>query len=117
VVVSATGEGAPAGEVRLELLLGRKVWDAAGTCVGRIEEVCAELDGADYVVREYPVGSLAGWERLFGGRLARSLLRTVSGGRVWRGYRVPWSDLDLADPARPRVRRLRSALEPLPPPG
>jgi len=114
-VSAATQGAAPAArEVRLELLLGRKVWDAAGECVGRIEEVRAELDGADYVVREYHVGSLAGWERLFGGRLARSVLRTVSRGRVWRGYRVAWSDLDLTDPARPRVSRPRRALEPLP---
>ena len=104
-------------EVRLELLVGRKVRDAAGECVGRIEEVCVELDGGDYVVREFHVGTLAGWERLFGGRLARSVLRTVTRGRIWRGYRVPWADLDLVDPGRPRVRRLRAALEPLPSPG
>lgn len=116
--MSATnGDARATREVRLELLVGRKVWDAAGECVGRIEEVCAEPDrdgGTDYLVREFHVGRLAGWERLFGGRFARSVLRTLGGDRVWRGYRVPWADLDLADPARPRVRRLRSALDPLP---
>ena len=115
--VSAPAAGAGATrEVRLELLVGRKVHDAAGECLGRIEEVCVELDGADYLVREFHVGSLAGWERMFGGRLARSVLRTVTRGRTWRGYRVPWGDLDLTDPTRPRVRRLRAALDPLPSP-
>lgn len=102
-------------EVRVELLLGRRVVDAAGEVVGRIEELCSELDGADYVVREFHVGTLAGVERLFGGRLARALLRTLSGGRLWRGYVVDWRDMDLSDPERPRARRRREELQALRP--
>ena len=94
------------GEVRLELLVGRKVYDADGECIGRVEEVVAEVDGGEHVVREVHVGKVAVAERLFGGgRMMRALLRRLSGHRLWRGYSVPWRDMDLGDPTRPRVRR------------
>ncbi|MFL5576674.1 MAG: hypothetical protein ACJ79S_11975 [Gemmatimonadaceae bacterium] len=105
----------PAREVRLELLVGRKVSDVAGETIGRIEEVCAELDGAEYVVREFHVGRLAVLERLFGGPLLRAVARTLTGDRIWRGYAVDWRDMDLADPERPRVRRRREELRELGP--
>ena len=99
-------------EVRLELLVNCKVHDADGECIGRIEEVRAEVDGADHVVREFHVGKVAVAERLFGsGRMMRSLLRRLSGHRLWTGYVVPWRDMDLSDPTRPRVRRRESELK------
>ena len=101
-------------EVRLELLVNRKVYDADGECIGRIEEVRAEVDGADHVVREFHVGKVAVAERLFGGgRMTRSLLRRLGGHRLWHGYVVPWRDMDLSDPTRPRVRRRESELKSL----
>ena len=103
--------GSP-GEVRLELLVGRRVYDADGECVGRVEEVRAEIDGADHVVREDHVGKLAVAERLLGGgRMMRALLRHLSGHRLWTGYVVPWRDMDLSDPMRPCVRRKLSELK------
>lgn len=109
---SAVAVGAtPSRELRVDLLVGCKVYDAAGACIGRLEEICAEVDGADHVVREYHVGKLAAFERLFGGRLWRAVLRRLSGGRLWTGYAVDWREMDLGDPARPRVRRRESELK------
>jgi sporulation protein YlmC with PRC-barrel domain len=110
---AAAAADATPREVRLELLVGRKVYDAAGQCIGRVEEVRAEVDGADYVVREFHVGKLAVLERLLDGRLLRALVRRLSGGRLWRGYAVPWRDMELSDPERPRVRRREAELEKL----
>lgn len=106
-----TAAATPAREVRLELLVGRKVFDAAGECVGRIEEVRAEVDGPDHVVREFHVGKLAVFERLLEGRLLRALLRRLSAHRLWTGYVVPWQEMDLSDPERPRARRRKAELK------
>jgi len=97
--------------VRVELLLGRTVVDAAGERVGRIEEVCVEQDGTDYVVREFHVGAYAAFERVAGGPLRRMLLHTLSGGRLRSGYVVEWRDMDLSDPERPRVTRKKGELK------
>ena len=97
-------------EVRVELLVGKVVHDAAGEKVGRLEEIVVELDGADYVVREFHVGAYAAFERLAGGPLRRTLLHTLSGGRLRRGYVVDWRDMDLGDPERPRVRKRKGEL-------
>jgi len=42
--------------VRLQSLVGRRVHDAEGKVVGRIEEVRAEWQGDDLVVTEYLCG-------------------------------------------------------------
>ena len=101
----------PAAEARVERFVGRKVVDLTGETIGRIEEVCAEMEGEEYVVREFHVGSLAGLERLFGGRFGRAFLRRLTGNRLWTGYVVPWEAMDLTDPTRPRVRRRKGELE------
>jgi sporulation protein YlmC with PRC-barrel domain len=93
----------PVTECRLELLIGRRVVDADGEVVGRLEEVVAELDGEDYVVREFHIGAFAMFERLGGGMLGRGLLRLIGGKRLYDGYVVPWKLMDLGDPERPRV--------------
>ena len=86
-------------ELRLELLLGRRILDQGGKPIGRIEEICAEPQGKDLRVTEYLVGESALLERL----AVRQILGLV--GLAWRrgGYRVRWDQLDLADPARPRL--------------
>jgi sporulation protein YlmC with PRC-barrel domain len=92
-----------ANECRLELLLGRRVLDAEGKPVGRIEEVVADYRDGEYVVREFHVGSFAVFERLGGGMLGNGLLRLIGGNRVYDGYVVPWKVMDLSDADRPRV--------------
>ena len=105
-------------EVALELLLGRRVRDPDGVSLGRLEEVVAEHEGNDLLVRAYLVGRHALAERFGGGRLMSALARLLTRGRGYEGLIVPWHAMDLADPARPRctlrrdeIRRLTAERE------
>ncbi|WP_114949027.1 hypothetical protein [Microvirga calopogonii] len=90
-------------DVHLELLIGRRVLARDGRSIGRLEEVCAEPQGADLLVTEYLVGSYAVLERLSAWSIGRTLLRFF-GATGQRGeYRVPWDKLDLSDPRHPRL--------------
>lgn len=94
----------PPAEIRVERLLDRRLVDAQGMAFGRIREVEAEPRGDAYLVTAVLVGPE--------GKLARALaflhqlptLRAVGIGRRPRVRRVPWSWLDLTDPANPRLR-------------
>jgi len=90
-------------ECRAELLIGRRVVDANGEVVGRLEEIVADYVEGEYVVREFHVGALAAFERLGTGMLGRSLLRLIGGDRIYTGYAVPWRQMDLSDPEHPHV--------------
>src|SRR5204862_7631863 len=90
-------------EVTLERLLGRRVLDARGRLVGRLEEVRAERDDGEWIVREYVLGVGGLLERLAADGLVASLLGRWA-PEVDR-YIVPWDALDLADPERPRLKR------------
>jgi len=85
--------------VHFELLLGRQVHDPEGQRVGRILEVHAEPEGKDCVVREYLLGTAALLTRLgiSAGRLVGLPLHREP-------IRVPWDQMDLSDPERPRLR-------------
>jgi PRC-barrel domain. len=93
-----------AREIRLHHLVGRKVRDTTGKVVGRIHELCVEIElnqhGNDYVVREFRLGSMGPFEFLGGSYFIRELLHTL---RVVKADAlvVPWRDLDLSDPERP----------------
>jgi sporulation protein YlmC with PRC-barrel domain len=91
-------------EIRVELLLGKKVYAINGKRVGRVEEVRAELRRGECFVEEYLVGSYAVFERLAALSIGRALLGKFSAYKEHGGYRVPWDKLDLSDPARPRLR-------------
>lgn len=95
-----------AREVRLHHLVGRKVRDARGEFVGRICELCAEIElhehGNDYVVREYRIGSIGALEFLGGSYFVRELLHTLRLAKTDQ-YVVPWDQLDLSDPAHPML--------------
>ena len=110
-------------ECRAELLVGRRVVDANGERVGRIEEIVTEYVDDEYVVREFHVGAFAVFERLANGMLSRGLLRLLGGHRAYAGYVVPWELMDLSDPEHPRVtvakaelHRMDGAREPTPTP-
>jgi hypothetical protein len=90
-------------EVRLEQLLGRPVTDARGQRVGRIEEVRVERRGDDWLVSDYILGLDGLLERLAAGAIAHAILRGLA--RRARRRTVPWNELDLSDPERPRLRR------------
>jgi hypothetical protein len=83
--------------VHVELLLGRLVRDSEGAKVGRIFAVHAEVEGEDCVVREYELG-------------ASALLGQLGIPRWRKPLRVPWDQLDLSDPERPRLRCRRDEL-------
>jgi hypothetical protein len=84
-------------EVHLELLLGRRVRDSRGRAAGRIEEVRAEREDLDCIVREFHLGPHALVERL-----SLPLVR-IFRGREHGLRRVPWDRLDLRDPDHPRL--------------
>ena len=83
--------------VRLQSLVGRRVYDADGKVVGRLEEVRAEMQGEELVVTEYQCGPAALLSRL--GIRAMRLLGL--GHREPK--RIPWDRLDLSDPEKPRM--------------
>lgn len=88
-----------AREVHLERLIGRKVRDAAGKPVGRIEDVLAERVDLECLVQEYHLGPYALLERL-SVRFNRLLF-----GRKHEPIRVRWDCLDLSDREHPVMRR------------
>jgi len=85
--------------VRVQDLLGRRVRDADGKVIGRIEEIHATWRGENCYVAEFELGAAALLERL-----------GISAGRLvgWttpaEPLRVPWRELDLSDPEKPRLR-------------
>lgn len=87
-------------EIRVEHLLARRVHDSNGKYVGRIEEIRAERDGTELRVSEFHVGSYALLERMSAIGIARALLRFA---KLRHGYRVPWDQLDLVNPNKPRT--------------
>ena len=84
--------------IHVELLVGRRVRDAKGKVLGRIEEIVARRRGPDYVVEEYHLGPAAWLEKL-GISTARMI-----GFRGREPKRIPWQQLDLSDPENPRLR-------------
>jgi sporulation protein YlmC with PRC-barrel domain len=91
-------------EVKLELLLGRRVDDANGIRVGRIEEVVAERDGEELLVTEFHVGRYALFERLSVRHFGLGLLRFLGARAQSKDpHKIPWDKVDLSDPDRPRL--------------
>jgi hypothetical protein len=91
----------PSRELQLEELLGRVVRTAAGRPVGRIEDITAEPEGEDYVVREVILGEL-GWRAWLVGIMAQlPTFRALGLGGRYRTRSVPWEWLDFSDPAHP----------------
>jgi hypothetical protein len=89
-------------EVRVEQLLGRTVIDRRGRRFGRIEEIQAEREGPEWVVRGYVLGVDGLIERLAAGAIVQGLLGALAGQR--RRRTVAWDELDLSDPDCPRLR-------------
>lgn len=85
--------------VTLQSLLGRLVLDCDGVRVARIHDVLTDWDGERCVVREWLLGTGALRQRL--GVRALHLLGLRS---ETPPVRVPWEEMDLTNPARPRLR-------------
>ena len=80
--------------VHLERLAGREVLDADGNHAGRLAEVHGEEQGKECVITHYTL--------VRGNRFAFYLHEL--GLRRRHTFRVPWEELDLSDPERPRLR-------------
>jgi sporulation protein YlmC with PRC-barrel domain len=91
-------------EVRVEQLLGRVVRTAAGRAVGRIEDLRAEPEGDEYVVREVILGELGLRAMLYGMAAQLPTLQSLGLAARYRTRAIPWQWLDLSDPARPQFR-------------
>ena len=98
-------------EAHVEHLLGRRVRDVDGAIIGRLEEIHVENIDGDEVVTEYHIGRAALIERMGAFITQLPFFRYIPFAR--KGYRVPWDQLDLADPLQPRVTVTRAALRPM----
>jgi hypothetical protein len=94
-----------ATELRVEALLGRRVHDADGKLVGRLEEFRATREGEAWVVTEFDVGPAALLERL-----AVRHFGWLAGKRP-AGYRAQWDQIDFSDPEHPRITVPRDQLK------
>jgi hypothetical protein len=99
--------------LHLERLLGRKVYDPAGKCAGRIEEVLVERRGDEWLVTEYLLGMEGLLHRLSVAGAAAALVRLLGGVGNPSSHRVPWAQMDLSDPEHPRVTCPADQLETL----
>ena len=98
-------------ELSAELLFGLEVRDSNGEDLGRIMDICAGEDDGDLVVRYYRVGPARGRYRLSVDTTILEVLRLLRLPLGRPSYIIPWSEMDLSDPERPRARVPRSALE------
>ena len=96
-------------EIHVERLLGRRVRDFNGEVIGRLEELRCETVDGETVVVEVHVGPAALSERLGGFLFQLPFFRYIPFER--REYRVPWNQVDLADPDHPRLHCAREELQ------
>ena len=97
-------------ELSAELLLGREVRDSDNEVLGRITDICAGEDNGELVVRYYLLGTARGTYRVSLGSIILDVLRLFRLPLGRPRYLVPWSEMDLSDPARPRLRVPKSAV-------
>jgi hypothetical protein len=100
-------------ELNVDLLLSRRVYALNGRRVGHLEEVRAERRGGEYYVTEYFVGVYALFARLAGWFIGQAILEALGVKSKRRGFRVPWNQLDLTDPGKPRLKCPVADLEPI----
>jgi hypothetical protein len=95
-------------EVRVGRLLGRRVFAQNSRNVGRLEEFRLERHGDDWTITDYVIGGAGLLERL--GLGFKLLFGLHVGGRLAR-----WDQVDISDPARPRLTCSVRELRPLTP--
>jgi sporulation protein YlmC with PRC-barrel domain len=97
-------------DANIELLVGTKVYDLNGEKVGRIEEFRAEEDGDACRIEAYLIGASALIARLSAWTLVRPIKRALKTRKVYSVFEVPWQEMDLSDPKRPRLKVARKDL-------
>jgi hypothetical protein len=88
--------------IHLESLIGAHVKDIDGVHVGRIEEVRCIASDNRCVVESYLVGASAVIHRLRAWTLIRPIRHALPKW-LYRSYRVPASQLDMRNPAKPTM--------------
>jgi hypothetical protein len=83
-------------ELYLDALLGRMVVAGNNRPVGRLEEFHAEQRGSHFYIVAFAIGPAGLMERLNVGM--RILFGRHRGGKIAR-----WDQIDISDPARPRL--------------
>jgi sporulation protein YlmC with PRC-barrel domain len=91
-------------DIEIQLLVGRKVHDADGRKVGRIEEIRVARQENALLVEAYLIGASALIDRLSARTLVRPILRFLRARHVYSVYEVPWREMDLSDPKRPMLK-------------
>jgi hypothetical protein len=99
--------------LHLEDLIGRKLFDPAGRCAGRIEEIIARKRDGKYVVTEIHLGRQALVERLSIQGISMSLVSVLGAARVPASHKAKWEQVDVGDPRRPRLKCAVEDLEEL----
>lgn len=87
-------------QVHLQKMVRHPVRDRNGKVAGRIHSVHAEIRGGECVILEWHLGPSAMLERL-----GISAAHLVGWPLKREPLRVPWNELDLSDPDRPRLTR------------
>jgi hypothetical protein len=86
-------------KIHLELLLSHRVLDQAGKPIGRIEEVYAQQENDEIIVKEYLMGPYGLLERLSVLVKAEAILHWLGIGNP-RRCQIPWDKLDLRNPQK-----------------
>ena len=97
-------------EVKVELLIGAKVHDVNGEKVGRIEEIRADRQKNGLLVEAFLIGASGFIDRMSAWNLIRPIHRALKRRHVYSAYDIPWQDMDLTDPKRPKLRRTKQDL-------
>jgi hypothetical protein len=96
-------------ELHVEQLLGKKVRDADGRVVGRLEEFHVEVVDGEHVVTEFLIGPAAALQRIGGFLTQLPFFRFIPVPK--KEYCVSWTLMDFTDPHRPNVRVRRDELK------
>jgi sporulation protein YlmC with PRC-barrel domain len=97
-------------EIKVELLIGTKVYDADGKKVGRIEEIRVDRQEDGLLVEAFLIGASGLIDRLSAWNLIRPIHRSLKARHIYSAYEIPWQDLDLSDPKRPKLRTTKAEL-------
>lgn len=98
-------------ELNLYEILGRKVCDANGEYAGCLEEIEVERGDEACAVKSYLVEHRGLMSRITAWALADSLQKAIPVKEESLPYRVPWDQMDLADPEHPRITVAKSELK------
>jgi sporulation protein YlmC with PRC-barrel domain len=91
-------------DIKIQLLVGTKVYDVDGNSVGRIEEIRVKREEKALLVESYLIGASALIERLSARTLVRPIGRLLRARHLYSVYEVPWQEMDLTDPQRPVLK-------------